>query len=192
MGKTHRAFSGVFWLGTCLAVNWVGRELGAQDWVINPGVILAGFFIAPWFSAGRYCSPDIDHRWAPGPPRNHYDWRYHRGFTHRVWFASTLTMLAGLFPFMALLGNGVPAGTALLAFAPVNGWWSHLAGDMIYGRILILGRARGLGWRTGGLSETGRPSSGGSALILDPAAKVCAGLAAALAGLHLALFVTTF
>jgi hypothetical protein len=68
---------------------------------------------------------------------------------------------------------------------------------MIYGRIKVgvwswkLGRwwhwNIGLGWTTGGLSETGRPSTGGSALIVDPAAKVCLGLATALAGANLIL-----
>jgi membrane-bound metal-dependent hydrolase YbcI (DUF457 family) len=189
MRKTHRAFSGVFWLGITLAVNELGARAGAQDWLIHPAVIVAGVVIAPWFSAGRWLSPDIDHRWAPGPPRQNYHWRYHRGFTHRVWFASVLTLVFGLVPFMGLLGAGLPAALATVAFAPVNGWWSHLAGDMIYGRIKILGAARGLGWRTGGLSETGRPSTGGSALIVDPASKVCLGLSTALAGLHLILLV---
>lgn len=189
MGPTHRAFSGAFWLGSTLLVNELGHWVGSQDPVIQPAVIVAGFVIAPWFSAGRNFSPDIDQRWAPGPPRLNYDWRYHRGFTHRVWFATLLTFVFGLVPVLVMRGSGVRFEFASIGFAPINGWWSHLAGDMIYGRILILGRARGLGWRTGGLSETGRPSSGGSALIVDPAAKVCLGLATALAGLHLFLLV---
>lgn len=213
MRKTHRAFSGVFWLGTTFAINWLGHRAGAQSWIVHPAVIVAGVFIVPWFSAGRWASPDIDHRWAPGPPRQNYDWRFHRGFTHRVWFASVLTVVCGLLPFLVLLRAGMPGSIACLAFSPVNGWWSHLAGDMIYGRIkvgyLVCDRYRvggffthsytyrwrwiqhnvGLGWRTGGLSETGRPSTGGSALIVDPASKVCVGLATALAGLHLVLLV---
>jgi hypothetical protein len=214
MARTHRAWSGVFWLGTTLAINELGRQAGAQDWLIHPAVIVAGFFIAPWFSAGRYLSPDIDHRWAPGPPRHNYDWRFHRGFTHRIWFASLLSIIFGFTPYLVLLHAGIPGQLSCVVLAPVNGWWSHLAGDMIYGRIkignLVCDRRRikgpfgsvsyayrwhwwhvnvGLGWTTGGLSETGRPSSGGSALIVDPASKVCVGLATALTGLHLVLLV---
>ena len=182
MGKTHQAFSGVFWLGTTLAVNQVAQRAG-YDAPFHPAVVVAGVFIAPVFSSGRWLSPDMDHRWAPGPPRGNYNWRYHRGFTHRLWFAFMLTGLFGILPFSFLLGAGFPTGFAIAVFVPINGWWSHLAGDMIYGRILILGTAYGLGWTTGGLSE-----SGGS-LIRDPASKVCAVLAAALVGLHLYLLV---
>jgi hypothetical protein len=175
MGKTHRAWSGAFWLGTTLVVNEVFK-LAGFDAPFHPVVILAGFFIAPWFSAGRYLSPDIDHRWAPGPPRGHYHWRYHRGFTHRVWFATLLTGALAILPFGLLLGIGVPSGIAYSVMAPINGWWSHIVGDMIYGRILISGRAYGLGWETGGDSEF-------------ISAGIFVGLASALSAVHLYLLV---
>lgn len=186
MRKTHRAFSSTFWLGSTLAVNGIGYETGHM-WV-NPIVAGLGFLVVQPFSAGKL-SPDIDHQWAPGPPRRNYDWRYHRGFTHRVWFAAFLTALWAV-PLVWVLrhtGSVYTSSVVALWAAPAGGWWSHLAGDMIYGRLRILGRPVGLGWETGGLSETGRSRKGGTKLwVTDPASKVFLVTSAALATAHLA------
>jgi hypothetical protein len=83
---------------------------------------------------------------------------------------------------VVLLKLGLPAALATVALAPVAGWWSHLAGDMIYGRIKILGQPVGLGWETGGLSETGKRSGQprGYLLPVNPAEKLFLGLSVAL------------
>lgn len=189
MAGTHRAYSDVFWLGTTGAVNSVILLSGHSHYV-SIIAVGSGAFLAKPFSSGNHLSPDMDHRWAPGPPRNHYDWRFHRGWTHRLWFASVLLLLFGILPMVALLRIGVPIGIAVTALAPVAGWWSHLSGDMIYGRILILGTPVGLGWRTGGLSETGRPVGGGKRwLPTNPAERVFYGCTWALILLHLVLAV---
>jgi hypothetical protein len=182
MKKTHRAYAGAFWMGSSLLVDGLAVRSG-HSVPISPPVVAVGLFVAPLFSSGKL-SPDVDHTWAPGPPRNHYDWRYHRGFTHRVWFAAVLTLVSGLAPFLALLHAGLPVALATVAFVPVTGWWSHLSGDMIFGRILILGKAHGLGWTTGGAAEEG------GSLLRDPAAKVSVAATAALVAAHLALFVS--
>jgi len=194
MRKTHRAFAGAFWLGSTLALDGLALKSG-HDVPVSPVVVAAGVFVAPLFSSG-IMSPDMDHQWAPGPPRNHYDWRFHRGFTHRVWFATVLTMVCGLIPFMGLLHAGLSASVGTLAFAPVNGWWSHLFGDMIFGRIKFgvwsfrLGRFWhwnvGLGWTTNGLAEKG------GALWRDPAAKVSVAASGVLVAGHLALLVSAY
>lgn len=200
MGPTHRAFSGAFWLGSTLVLDYAVVRTGHSA-PVHPVAVLGGTFIAPWFSAGHLrtrvpgLSPDLDHMWAPGPPARDYDWRRHRGFTHRVWFASLLSLVFAFLPALAvsrriadplLLTILVP-----LICAPVNGWWSHLFGDMIYGRIKVgwyfprLGRFWtwniGLGWETGGLSEKG------GRWLRDPAAKACLGATAVLSIAHLYL-----
>lgn len=200
MGVTHQAFSGTWWLGISLALEPAYRMAGAPAGAAL-AVSLAGYPLAPLMSRGK-TSPDVDHLFWPGPPRaepsdrgrhqHRYYWRGHRGVTHRVWFASLITVLLGLLPVLVLLKVGVPGYVVPLALAPVAGWWSHLAGDMIYGRIRIAGRAVGLGWETGGLSETGRRRGGTGWLIrqvvpVDPASKVCVALSAALIALHLVL-----
>jgi hypothetical protein len=207
MRKTHRAFAVVFWLGSTLTVDALAVKSGHEA-PFSPAVVAAGPLLAMPFSAGAPkltkkfgLSPDMDQMWAPGPPRNHYDWRYHRGFTHRVWFASLLSLLFGIAPFLALCRQGLPIGVASLALAPANGWWSHLAGDCIYGRIKfgIWTKAWdsesrrtvwrwwhwniGLGWKTGGASESG------GKFLRDPAAKVCIGLSVALTAAHLVFLV---
>lgn len=184
MKKTHRAYAGAFWLGTTLAVDAVAFKLG-NDLPVHPAVVAIGTAIAPFFSSGNL-SPDMDHQWAPGPPRRNYDWRGHRGFTHRFWFACVLSVLFALVPYLALIRADVPFEIASFAFAPVNGWWSHLSGDMIFGRLLILGKAYGLGWETNGLAEKG------GKLWRDPAAQVSVVLSVVLAGAHLMLLVQVY
>lgn len=184
MRKTHRAFAGAFWLGSTLAVDALALRSGHSA-PFSPVVVATGLLTAPMFSSGK-SSPDVDHVWAPGPPQKNYDWKGHRGFTHRVWFASFLTLLTGVLPYCFLLSTGLPPGIASGIFAPVIGWWSHLAGDMIFGRILIAGTKCGLGWETNGLAEKG------GKLWRDPAAKVSVYLSAGLIAAHLALLVTTY
>lgn len=184
MRETHEPFGVAWWLGTTLAATYVAHEAGwAQPF--HPVSVVIGAPLAAAFAAGRN-SPDIDHAWAPGPPRRGYHWAGHRGITHRVWFASLLTALcvAGI-GWLHLQVPDVPVGLLTWLLGPLGGWWSHLAGDMIYGRIKILGRARGLGWETGGLSESG------GRWLRDPAAKVATGGVAALGGLWLAWLVST-
>lgn len=184
--RTHEAFSGVFWLGGTLCVNLVGYRAG-YGMPVNPVIAIAGVALAIPFSAGKN-SPDIDHIWWPGFPKRGYPLWGHRGITHRFWFASLLTM-----PFLILFM--LTKDSALYILAPLiwalpAGWWSHLFGDMIYGRLLIFGHPYGLGWRTGGLSETGIRKNGGKRYIIDPAAKVCTALAISLAFCHLFIFTT--
>lgn len=175
MAKGHRAFSATYWLGITAGLD-----------VLHPGLIAApavvvGAVLAYPMSAGRYCSPDIDHRWAPGPPRNHYDWRYHRGWTHRYWFACVVLVLAGILPFALLIRSGVPSVSAAAIFGLPAGWWSHLGGDMIYGRLRVAGSIVGLGWKTGGVAESG------GRFWRDPAAQVFTVLSGVLVVVHLAL-----
>lgn len=156
---------------------------------------LIGAPLAVPMSAGKQ-SPDIDHQFWPGPPRAGADGRRytlwgHRGITHRYWFASLLTVPLGLLPVLVLAHRGVPWFWWPLALAPISGWWSHLAGDQIYGRLRVLGRARGLGWTTDGALETGKRKNGKARLIADPAAKVCAVLSSALVVFHLVLALST-
>lgn len=201
MRKTHRAYAGAFWLGTTLAVDAIAVRTG-HSVPVNPGIVVVGVFVAPLFSSG-ITSPDMDHQWAPGLPRNHYDWRYHRGFTHRVWFATMLTVLFGALPYLCAIRSGIPSAIGVLSFAPVNGWWSHLSGDMIFGRIKFGWWSHvydpkshrrvwrfwhtniGLGWTTNGVAEKG------GSLFRDPAAKISAVLSGVFALAHLALFVQT-
>lgn len=192
MGKTHRIYSTVFWLGTTGAVNGIAIETG-HDPIFNIVVVAIGVFMARPFSSGKFLSPDMDQRWAPGPPRNHYDWRFHRGWTHRVWFATLLTVLFSILPMVACQRVGMSSGIYVALLAPVAGWWSHLSGDMIYGRIKILGSPVGLGWHTGGLSETGRPTNGGKRwLPTNPAERVLSGLAVVLVVAQLILTISAY
>lgn len=183
--RTHEAFSGVFWLGGTLVVNLASyRTTG--DMAVNTGIALVGTVCVIPTSAGKQ-SPDIDHIWWPGFPKKGYPLWGHRGITHRFWFASLLTT-----PFLILtlllhdsgLGWAAPLSLTLPA-----GWWSHLLGDMIYGRLRILGHSYGLGWTTGGISETGKRKNGGRRYVIDPAAKVCTGITAVLALLHMYIFI---
>jgi hypothetical protein len=180
MKRTHEAFSAVWWLGGTAIVNGI-TCMESHSLGVAPAVVVIGVAIARPLSAGNN-SPDMDHLWWPGPPKRGYPLRSHRGITHRVWFASLITTIWLLMTVGALykvLGHiPYPAYLIPLFFAPLDGWWSHLAGDMIYGRILILGKPRGLGWETGGLSEDG------GAWLRHPAAKVCLGLACALLALN--------
>lgn len=199
MGATHRAFSGTFWLAGTLGLEIVYRRAGAPPGAAT-AVALAGYPLAPLMSSGR-TSPDVDHLIWPGPPRydpvdkskypRRYYWRGHRGITHRVWFALAVTLPFGVLPALVLHRLGVPWWAVPLALAPVAGWWSHLAGDMIYGRIRIAGRAYGLGWTTGGMSETGRRKGATPWLTrqlvpVDPASKVFVAMSAGLALAHVA------
>jgi membrane-bound metal-dependent hydrolase YbcI (DUF457 family) len=185
MRVTHRAFCGAFIVGGTLLVDALASRAG-HGIPINLGTVLGLAITATPFSAGK-SSPDIDHLWAPGPPRQNYDWKFHRGWTHRFWFANTLLLITGILPYVFLTLHGVPSAFAQVVFGPSLGWTSHLFGDMIYGRILVMGQPIGLGWKTGGASE-----SGDSSWVVDPAAKVFTGLTAGLAALHLLLLVQVY
>jgi hypothetical protein len=186
--KTHEAFSGVFWLGGTLGINIAALRMGYSEMPIHPAVAIAGTILAAPFSAGKN-SPDIDQIWWPGPPRRNYQWNGHRGITHRIWFASLISS-----PFLILAyvywQSTLPALMLPILFALPAGWWSHLFGDMIYGRILICGHPFGLGWETGGLTEIGRRKHGGPRYVIDPAAKVCRVIVGTLAVFHLFMLVT--
>jgi hypothetical protein len=216
--KTHEALAPAWWIGCATVADFVAYEasqrLGDPVLLIGPVAVAAGAFLAIPTSAGKN-SPDMDHRWAPGPPRDNYNWRFHRGWTHRVWFATVLTIVSAIvYTGVVIATGGIHAINPLIdprpaIFAPVGGWWSHLAGDCIYGRILFgipcrryNGRGGyrwswwhyriGLGWETGGLSETGRSKTSGVIRIFgfrlipaDPASKVCLSLVPALAVAYL-------
>lgn len=200
LADTHRAWAVAWWLGGTLALDATTAALGRAP-AIHPGAVIAGVFVAPVFSAGRWLSPDMDHRWWPGPPRHGYYWRGHRGVTHRPWFASVLTLVFGVVPYVVVLRAGVAAPVAAVVLAPVAGWWSHLSGDMIYGRLPVWGLAVrwrtvdgvwrrrvvwwryvvGLGWKTGGVLERG------GRWWRDPAVGVFSVVSVVLVGAHLVL-----
>lgn len=224
LADTHRAWAVAWWLGGTLALDAATVALDRAP-AVHPAAVLAGVAVAPLFSAGRGLpprrwdkhgrrlprdwgllgiSPDVDQRWWPGPPRHGYHWRGHRGVTHRPWFATVVTLVFGVVPYLAVLRAGVPAPVGVVVFAPAAGWWSHLSGDMLYGRLPVWGvavrwrlvdgvwRRRvvwwryivGLGWKTGGVLERG------GRWWRDPAAGVCTVVAAVLIGAHLALLST--
>jgi membrane-bound metal-dependent hydrolase YbcI (DUF457 family) len=133
--RTHEAWAPVPWLAGTLAVDTLGLALHS-GLVVSPLVAILSVPLTRPFSAGLN-SPDMDQRWAPGRPRNNYDWRGHRGFTHRLWFAWVLTLGLGVLPTALLWGAGAPLWVLPAVFAPVAGWWSHLSGDMIRGRLPV-------------------------------------------------------
>lgn len=162
----HRAWSLIFWTGTALSVDLLAVRTG-HALPVAPAAFLVGPALAAPFSAGRPrldrkfgLSPDIDQIWAPGMPRNNYEWTGHRGFTHRIWFACVLSFFCAVLPSLWAMDRTDPKSWSLivpLICSPMNGWWSHLAGDMIYGRLKVgvyswkLGRFWtwniGLGWK---------------------------------------------
>ena len=166
MKRTHEAFSGVWWLGGCLAVNEAAIQLSYHP-PVHPLIAATGLVLCVPFSAGKN-SPDIDHMWAPGPPSPNYDWKRHRGITHRFWFGLWVINVFVLYlPLAFAYYINMWVWLVPLIFALPSGWWSHLFGDMIYGKLLILGVRVGLGWTTNG------PLEKGGKYFIDPAAKVC-------------------
>jgi membrane-bound metal-dependent hydrolase YbcI (DUF457 family) len=174
MRKGHKWFAPIPLLaGTAVAngiLIWRGFETLAPSLVA-----CATAPLAKPFSAGRN-SPDIDHLWAPGPPRN-YHWKGHRGITHRVWFACLLTTiwtLAFMLPYWRYDWPGWTLWLLPVWLVPMSGWWSHLFGDMLFGRLPVHYPRRrwarrvdgtwgkrwvmwsvnvGTGWKTGGERE---------------------------------------
>jgi membrane-bound metal-dependent hydrolase YbcI (DUF457 family) len=146
MGPTHRIWSATMWLGIAAVVDVTAARTGhgIPLPVVEIGI---GLPLAMLTSGGTRFSPDRDLRWAPGFPRPGYHWKGHRGWTHRWWFAGVLVLLTA--------AGAVLSGHAsfLPIWAPVFGWCTHLVGDMIFGRLRVLGKARGWGWDTGGFGE---------------------------------------
>lgn len=145
MGSTHRAYAFTFTTGIAFAVNAVTAVAHDKYAITIPAIVIAGLS-SMYFSSGKF-SPDIDRTWAPGPPRRGYHWRGHRGWTHRVWFASFLSVV-----WLALAAQVLSVHPVLMSAdvwyvwsAPLLGWWSHLSGDMIYGRLPVMGQPIGLG-----------------------------------------------
>lgn len=239
LADTHRAWAAAWWLGVTLAVDAAAAWAGSSA-PVGPAAVAAGVIVAPLFSAGRGLpprrvdrygrprgrdwtqlgvSPDIDHRWAPGPPRRSYDWRGHRGWTHRPWFAAVVTVVSGVLPWLIAVAGGASPATAAVLFAPAAGWWSHLSGDMIYGRLPVwlpsvervagatvlvpdgvgrMVRVAEWRWRVGwrrrivGLGwSTGGVLERGGRWWRDPAAWVCTAGSVVLAAGHLALLAGT-
>lgn len=143
MGPTHIVWGVSTWLAAAAPVVVVSPTAAF------PILVAAALFV-PATSAGPG-SPDVDRLWAPGREGLHR-WDRHRGFTHRVWFASGLTVLAGAAVVAAPTYWMFPVAAAW-------GWWSHLSGDMIYGRLKVRGRLRGLGLRVGDLKAAERVKS---------------------------------
>lgn len=202
MKRTHRSYAIAFTLGTTLGLNVLTTAAGS-GFVAHPAAVGLAAFGSQFFSSGNL-SPDVDHSWAPGPPRRRklpngkivsYHWSGHRGWTHRLWFAAVFGLVWGL-PGVLFVSRvsesdpGIFASLWIVWAFPIFGWVSHISGDMIYGRLPIFGRVRGLGWETGGLAETGRNRKGAKLWfgLRDPASKVCLIVAAALAFAHVALF----
>ena len=143
MGKTHVEMGSACWLGAVLAANLMGAD-------VNPLIAGAGVAVAPAFAAGPF-SPDADVTWL--------SFLGHRKATHRPDTTALVLTLITLVAWLALAPQ-MPFGTDALIWAPVAGWWSHLAGDMIFGGLPISKRivAKGwIGWRldTDGLIERG-------------------------------------
>lgn len=148
MRATHDAFAPPFWLGVTLVVNLV-----APGSPVGPVAVVAGAVASIPLAGGRNSSPDLDLRIWNARPQPGYPLWGHRGITHRWWLALILVAVFGLLPFLGLLALGVPVQYASLAFGPISGWCSHLAGDQWFGRLRVLGKSRGLGWVTGGGAE---------------------------------------
>ena len=183
MKHTHEVFSSSFWLGSTLLVDVVSVTL-FHTYPINPAIAALGLVGAVPFSAGKN-SPDFDQKIWPGPPKRGYPWNGHRGVTHRVWFALLVITPIFLIPSWVtwlITGWGTTWFMILNCSLPA-GWWSHLMGDMIYGRILILGVPFGLGWTTNGIAEKG------GRWLKDPAAKFFTATSLILMFLHCYMFV---
>jgi len=144
MGRSHEPAAAAGWLGCCLAINLGAQAIGHGP-VINPVVALVGAKIVHSFAAGKN-SPDVD-LWLP--------FVKHRGATHQVgtlvWFSGLSLALLGA---LAVFGWMPPFGLGWLVLAPSSGWWWHVITDRGWSA---------LGFRTGGLLESGRilsPRSG--------------------------------
>jgi hypothetical protein len=130
MGPTHTVWAASTWASIVQVLP-----------VDRPAWLLIGVLPAMACSAG-VLSPDVDRVWAPGREGLHH-WRWHRGFTHRVWFASALTVLALAVAVVA------PVEARPAVAGAVWGWYSHLIGDAWFGRIKVGGRLVGVGLRVG-------------------------------------------
>ena len=135
MAPTHRALGAAWWLAGCLTLNAAGPGL------VNPVMALTGAAIAPVFAAGR-ASPDADMTWLSDLG--------HRQGTHRPRTAAWLTVATAVacgaaWLWLWLNGRGDLDPLLPVVWAPVTGWWSHLLGDAVFGRIP-------LGRRTGALA----------------------------------------
>ena len=162
MAVTHRPMASAWWLGGVLAANLLGAG-------VDPLVAAAGAVVAPVFGAGRL-SPDADVTWLRRLG--------HRQATHRPDTTATVLTVITLVAWIPALVY-LPGDAAWLVWAPITGWWSHLVGDSIFGRIPVgarLGRVLaavlpehlirrgggrqaywvGLGWDTDGPIERGK------------------------------------
>ncbi len=131
--KAHEYFGAGCWAVGSVVVDLAARQFGL-DAPVSAVAVLLGMPLAGSFAAGKN-SPDVDRLWAPGLPRPGYDWTCHRGVTHRVWVSCVVTAIV-TFGYVALL-RVAPMEHATVAFAAAVGWWSHLLGDMIKGRLKI-------------------------------------------------------
>jgi hypothetical protein len=173
MAPTHRPLGSAWWLAGALAVDAVAAPFGASP--VNPLVAVLGAAIAPVFAAGRW-SPDADTTWLSRLG--------HRQATHRP-DTTAVALTAATAVLWVPAAIVLPFGLAALAWAPVAGWWSHLAGDFLFGRIpfgpaagaamarvVPSGWVRhtpggrqaywiGVGWDTDGLLERGKVTTDG-------------------------------
>lgn len=133
IGSTHRVWAVTCW--TALGPALVARE---------PLPLALGVAAAVACSAGP-TSPDVDIVWSPGQGGTGA-WNRHRGWTHRIWTALVLTLTG------VAAAAGAPAWPIVVG--ALVGWWSHLAGDAVFGRIRVAGRLVGVGLPCGGAAET--------------------------------------
>lgn len=121
MAPTHRQLGATWWLVLTVGANHAGAH-------IHPATALAGAVVAARCSYGRW-SPDADTTWLAGLG--------HRQATHRPGTAGWLTVVTLTVWLAVWLAAGPPTPILDILWAPVTGWWSHLLGDAIFGRIPV-------------------------------------------------------
>jgi hypothetical protein len=134
MGSTHRSLGALFGLG-----------YGAAASLPFAGVLGCG--LLGTLTASGPASPDLDQhrwwrradRWTPDEWLGHHGPMQHRGLTH-WWGLAAAAVLGWALALLPLAGTGgrgdlFAHGTAAL----LAGWWSHLVGDLVFGKADVRG-----------------------------------------------------
>ncbi len=140
MGPTHRALGAVFGVG-------YGVSMGL------PVAGVVGCGVLGTLTAAGVASPDVDQRWGwrladtltPDELLGGHGPMQHRGITH-WWGVALVATAAWLTALLPLAGDG--GRGSLLAHAAgalLAGWWSHLVGDLVFGKADVrTGRGPGI------------------------------------------------